>query len=161
MEIDGITRFVTFAIFALLLVMLLGPPVVAAGLYLSDRRQTQHAVLRNFPILGRLRYLLEHVGPELRQYLFDADLEGKPFPREDYRGIVLAGKYMNTLISFGSKRDCDEPGWYLRNALLPTLVAASGLRSPTRFVRKHAVYRGPFGRTFGAEELFPYPEATE
>jgi glutamate synthase (ferredoxin) len=53
------------------------------------------------PILGRLRYLLEHIGPEFRQYLFDADLEGKPFTREGYRSIVYAGKYMKTLISFG------------------------------------------------------------
>ena len=93
----------------ILVVMFLGPPILLVGLYLTDRRQTQHAVLRNFPILGRLRYLFEHVGPEFRQYLFDADLEGKPFTREGYRAIVFAGKYMKTLISFGSKRDFEAP----------------------------------------------------
>jgi len=116
-----ITHFVIWAIFALLLLMFLGPPVLMAVLYVVDRGQTQHAVLRNFPILGRMRYLLEHIGPEFRQYLFDSDLEGKPFSREGYGNIVYAGKYMNTLISFGSKRDFDKPGWYLRNAMLPTL----------------------------------------
>lgn len=122
MDLDTVTHFVIWAIFGLLLVMFLGPPVVLAILYVSDRRQSQHAVLRNFPILGRLRYLLEHMGPEFRQYLFDNDLEGKPFSREGYRNIVYAGKYMKTLISFGSKRDFDKPGWYLRNAMLPTLA---------------------------------------
>ena len=107
---DGSYQIFVFAILALLLVMFLGPPLLLGVLYLKDRGQKQHAVLRNYPILGRLRYLLEHVGPELRQYLFDADLEGKPFTREGYRTIVFAGKYMKTLISFGSKRDFEEPG---------------------------------------------------
>ncbi len=132
MSSDALTQLAVLAIFALLFAMFLGPPLVLGLLYLSDRRQTQHAVLRNFPILGRVRYLLEHVGPELRQYLFDADLEGKPFTREGYRTIVFAGKYLKTLISFGSKRDFEEPGWYLRNALLPTLLEDMGARREPR-----------------------------
>ena len=60
MQMDCITAFVTLVNFALLLVMFLGPPVVLGILYLSERRQTQHAVLCNFSILERLRYLLEH-----------------------------------------------------------------------------------------------------
>ena len=86
---EALNQVALLAIFALLLVMFLGPPVFFVVLYLSDRRQKQHAVLRNYPILGRLRYLLEHVGPEFRQYLFDADLEGKPYTREGYRSSVF------------------------------------------------------------------------
>ncbi|MBW2268064.1 MAG: FMN-binding glutamate synthase family protein [Deltaproteobacteria bacterium] len=122
MQMEAINQIVILAVFGLLLMIFLGPPVVLCIIYFSDRRQKQHAVLRNFPILGRLRYLLEHLGPEFRQYLFDGDTEGKPFTREGYRSIVLAGKYMKTLISFGSKRDFEEPGWYVRNAMLPTLL---------------------------------------
>ena len=125
MDLDLVTNLVVLAMFFLLLAMFLGPPIVVAVLYLSDRRQTQHAVLRNYPFLGRVRYLLEHIGPELRQYLFNADLEGKPFTREGYRNIVFAGKYLKTLISFGSKRDFDAPGWYVRNATLSTLMRSS------------------------------------
>ncbi|MFQ5417769.1 MAG: glutamate synthase-related protein [Myxococcota bacterium] len=142
MEIEAITQFVTLAMFGLLLVIFLGPPVVFAVLYLTDRYQTQHAVLRNFPILGRLRYLLEHVGPELRQYLFDADLDGKPFSREGYRAIVSAGKYMNTLISFGSKRNFEAPGWYLRNAMLPTLVEDLGVKIEPKVPTRQYVIDG-------------------
>ena len=72
------------------LTMFLGPPVVLSYLYWRDRHQTQHAVLRNFPILGRLRYLFEHVGPEMRQYLFESDRSGKPFSRDEYQQMVLA-----------------------------------------------------------------------
>jgi glutamate synthase (ferredoxin) len=139
-QIEAITQLVVLAIFVLLLVMFLGPPLLLGILYVADRRQKQHAVLRNYPILGRLRYLLEHVGPELRQYLFDSDLEGKPFARERYRSIVFAGKYMQTLISFGSKRDFEEPGWYVRNAVLPTLMNDMGAqREPRIHSRRYVV----------------------
>ncbi|MGH0034547.1 MAG: glutamate synthase-related protein [Myxococcota bacterium] len=140
MQLDAITDLVVIAIFAVLLAMFLGPPIAFGALYLSDRRQSQHAVLRNFPILGRLRYLLEHVGPEFRQYLFDGDLDGKPFTREGYRSIVYAGKYMKTLISFGSKRDFDEPGWYLRNAVFPTLMEDMGVTQEPKFtIRRYVI----------------------
>jgi glutamate synthase domain-containing protein 2 len=137
---SALIPFLVTAILVVLLVMFLGPPVTLGLLYLADRRQSQHAVLRSFPILGRVRYLLEHVGPELRQYLFDADLEGKPFTREGYRSIVFAGKYLKTLISFGSKRDFEEPGWYLRNALLPTLMEDLGVvREPEIATRRYQI----------------------
>ena len=112
---------------AILVVMFTGPPLLIGALYLRDRLQTQHAVLRNFPLLGRMRYLLEHVGPELRQYLFDADREGKPFSRDEYMGVVFSGKYLRSMMSFGSKRDFSKPGWYLRNAIIVT--QAGGRRS--------------------------------
>ena len=85
--------------------------------YVSDKRQKQHAILRNFPLLGRVRYMTEKVGPELRQYLFDDDLQGKPFSREDYLHIVLPGKYLNSVIGFGSKRNFQEANFYIRNAM--------------------------------------------
>ncbi|NNL67320.1 MAG: FMN-binding glutamate synthase family protein [Myxococcales bacterium] len=102
--------------------MFLVPPLVLLCIWFLDQRQDQHAVLRNFPLLGRIRYLLEHIGPELRQYLFDGDREGKPFSRDEYGTVVFAGKYLKTLVSFGSKRNFEAPGWYLRNALLATLA---------------------------------------
>jgi len=107
--------------FGLVVTMISVPPLAILFLYFSDRRQHQHAVLRNFPLLGRLRYLLEHIGPELRQYLFEGDGTGKPFSRDDYQTMVFSGKYLKTLISFGSHRDFEKPGWYLRNAFLPVL----------------------------------------
>ncbi|WNS73638.1 FMN-binding glutamate synthase family protein [Bacillus sp. DTU_2020_1000418_1_SI_GHA_SEK_038] len=81
-----------------------------------DKSQTQHAIRRNFPVLSRIRYLSEHIGPELRQYFFEGDHEAKPFSRLDFQYIVKAGKYAKNIIAFGSKRDFDKPGFYIRNA---------------------------------------------
>ncbi|MCQ9904376.1 FMN-binding glutamate synthase family protein, partial [Staphylococcus aureus] len=50
-------------------------------LLFKDKGQNQHSVLRNYPVLGRVRYFAEKIGPELRQYLFANDTEGKPFSR--------------------------------------------------------------------------------
>lgn len=126
--------------FALLLVMFSVPPLLLGYLYWRDRRQDQHAVLRNYPILGRLRYLLEHIGPELRQYLYDADLQGKPLARDEYRNVVLAGKYLQSIISFGSKRDFEQPGWTLCNALLPVQLSEMAVeREPTIPTRRYVL----------------------
>ena len=102
-----------------LLLLFLIPLFLFIYLYFHDKNQSQHAILRNFPILGRIRYLLEMLGPEFRQYLFDSDSEGKPFNRSDFANIVIQGKYLKTVIGFGSKRDFDKPGLYIRNAMFP------------------------------------------
>jgi glutamate synthase domain-containing protein 2 len=85
-------------------------------------KQPQHSVIRAHPYLGWLRYLLEKMGPEFRQYWFDSDTGGKPFTRADFLAVVFASKYRTDLISFGSKRDYDAPGFYLSNDLFPKLV---------------------------------------
>ncbi len=58
-----------------------------AFLGLRDITQTKHAILRNYPIAAHLRFLLENIRPEMRQYFFEADKDGTPFPR-DKRAIV-------------------------------------------------------------------------
>lgn len=74
-------------------------------LWRKDRHQREHSILRNFPILGKVRYILEKVGPEMRQYLFLNDNESKPFSRNDYKAAVISGKYKSRIIGFGSERD--------------------------------------------------------
>ncbi|MER2088267.1 MAG: FMN-binding glutamate synthase family protein [Sporosarcina sp.] len=101
----------------LVLFLVIIPITIAIFLYFYDKRQKQHAILRNFPILGRMRYVLEKTGPELRQYLFDDDNDGEPFNREEYLRMVMPGKYLNSVIGFGSKRDFEEAGYYIRNAM--------------------------------------------
>ena len=101
----------------LVLFLVIIPITIAIFLFFYDKRQKQHAILRNFPILGRMRYVLEKTGPELRQYLFDDDNDGEPFNREEYLRMVLPGKYLNSVIGFGSKRDFEESGYYIRNAM--------------------------------------------
>ena len=165
MDLGWISHWIGLANLLLLIAMMTGPPLFFGALYLKDRFQSQHAVLRNFPLLGRLRYLFEHLGPEMRQYLFDADGAGRPFSREDYTGIVLSGKYLKSLISFGSKRDFEQPGWYLRNALLPTLIDELQLdRSASIETRRYTVlHDGLFsrGEAVETEHVAPWTLAEE
>ncbi|MFF2755350.1 FMN-binding glutamate synthase family protein [Psychrobacillus sp. NPDC058041] len=101
----------------LIVFLVIVPITVVIFLYLYDRKQKQHAILRNYPILGRMRYILEKAGPELRQYLFDNDNGGEPFNREEYLHMVMPGKYLNSIIGFGSKRNFNEAGYFIRNAM--------------------------------------------
>lgn len=69
---------------------IIAPLGVAGGLAVlgvRDMLQTRHSILRNYPILAHLRFLLEDIRPEMRQYFFEADKDGTPFPR-DKRAIV-------------------------------------------------------------------------
>ncbi len=113
------TSMLTILLMLMLLIMIT-PPLLIFYLWRRDRNQREHSVLRNFPILGKLRYIFEKMGPELRQYLFLNDNEAKPFSRNDYESAVIAGKYKSRIIGFGSERDFDAGGFYLQNALYPT-----------------------------------------
>jgi len=95
--------------------------ITAIYLYFIDRNQKQHPVLRNYPVIGRVRYFLETIGPELRQYLFNNEHEGKPFSRDEFQHIVRKAKYKRDVIGYGSVRNFEEPGYYIRNSLFPRL----------------------------------------
>ncbi|MEK4030580.1 MULTISPECIES: FMN-binding glutamate synthase family protein [Bacillaceae] len=89
---------------------------------LFDRNQKSHSILRNYPLLGRIRYFFEKIGPEMRQYWFNSDTEGRPFSREDYEHIVKSAKYSRDVVGFGSKRDFEEEGFFIRNDMFPKLT---------------------------------------
>lgn len=90
--------------------------------YLKDKYQNQHSILKTHPILGRMRYILEMIGPEFRQYWFLNDKEGKPIDRDTQTAIAKAGKYGNTVIGFGSKKDFSKSDFYLANSMFPKNV---------------------------------------
>jgi len=116
--VDLLESFLTVEAIVLFIVVI-APVVAILYLYFYDRRQKQHSVLRNYPLLGKVRYFLEMIGPELRQYLFDSDNEAKPFSREEYGHIVKRSKYVRGVIGFGSKREFEKPGYFIRNAMFP------------------------------------------
>jgi len=134
------------------IVVITVPPVLFFYFYLKDKSQSQHSVLRNFPLLGRIRYIFEMMGPELRQYMFDGDMEGRPFSRTDFANIVVAGKYLKTLIAFGSKRDFNQPGWYLKNDMFPKLAEEMRVDCEPKIKTK---------RYIGTEGLFSRKENLE
>ena len=107
-----------FIVNVMIFIIIIGLLVLALIFLFKDRKQTQHSVLRNYPVLGRVRYFAEKIGPELRQYLFANDTEGKPFSRQEYTDIVLSGKYNSRMASFGTLREYKE-GFYIRNTMFP------------------------------------------
>lgn len=91
-------------------------------LYLRDRSQSQHSILKTHPIIGRLRYLFEMIGPEFRQYWFLGDKEARPVDRDTQETIAKAGKYASTVMGFGSKKDFSKSDFYLSNSMFPKNV---------------------------------------
>ncbi|MDP4086550.1 MAG: FMN-binding glutamate synthase family protein [Bacillota bacterium] len=108
-------------IILLLSLVILVPIVFFVYIYIASRKP-QHSIIRAHPYMGWIRYLLEKLGPEFRQYWFDDDTKGRPFSRADYTGLIFAAKYRTDLISFGSKRDYEKPGYYISNDMFPKLV---------------------------------------
>jgi glutamate synthase domain-containing protein 2 len=87
--------------------------VLLLVLVVYDLTQRQHALLRNFPIIGHLRYLLEGVGPELRQYIVVDNDSEKPFSRDQRRWVYTAAKHRNTYFGFGTDNDIEASPSYL------------------------------------------------
>ncbi|WML48765.1 FMN-binding glutamate synthase family protein [Neobacillus sp. PS3-34] len=117
----GLTDYLVIILFVFTAAIITIPLALILYLYRKDDRQKQHSILRNFPVIGKVRYFTEKIGPELRQYLFNNDNEGKPFSRKEYQDVVKAGKYKERLIGFGSVRDFEAEGIYIRNTLFPKL----------------------------------------
>src|SRR5699024_4349358 len=104
------------------LIIFYGIIILLVYLFLKDKFQNQHSILKTHPVLGRLRYVFEMIGPEFRQYWFLNDKEGKPVDRDTQETIAKAGKYANTVMGFGSKKDFNKTDIYLTNSMFPLNV---------------------------------------
>jgi glutamate synthase domain-containing protein 2 len=94
--------------------------LVLAVMYLQDVLQKEHAVRRNFPVIGRLRYFLERQGEYFRQYFFAGDRQEMPFNRATRAWVYRMAKGVGGNIGFGSTNDLREPGSILFvNAAFP------------------------------------------
>src|SRR5690606_39504640 len=67
-----------------------------------------HAILRNYPIVGHLRYVLERFGPELRQYIVTDNDSERPFSRDQRRWIYASAKLENNYFGFGTDNDVEH-----------------------------------------------------
>jgi glutamate synthase domain-containing protein 2 len=84
--------------------------VVLAVMLFQDLAQREHAVRRNFPIVGRLRYFLERQGEFFRQYFFAHDREEMPFNRATRGWVYRTAKGVGGTVGFGSTNDLRQPG---------------------------------------------------
>jgi len=98
------------------------------GLIVYDVLQRHHAILRNFPIVGHFRYLLEMVGPELRQYVVTSNNEERPFSRDERRWVYASSKKQNNYFGFGTDNDLElsSNSVILRHAAFPLADVSAG-----------------------------------
>eukprot|EP00667_Euglena_gracilis_P005105 EG_transcript_5138 len=96
---------------------------------LTDIRQEEHAIRRNFPVLGNIRYLLESVRPEIRQYIIESDLEAAPFSRNDRTLVYRRAKKVDDTLSFGTRRNVYDVGYkFIAHSLFPKHVPEENRR---------------------------------
>jgi glutamate synthase domain-containing protein 2 len=89
--------------------------IVAAlvGIAVYDLLQRRHAILRNFPVIGHLRFILEAIGPEVRQYIVTDNDSERPFSRDQRRWVYSSSKAENTYFGFGTDNNLDKAENYL------------------------------------------------
>jgi glutamate synthase domain-containing protein 2 len=105
--------------------VLIGPGVIAVAvvfgaltaLGIHDLVQRRHSILRNYPLLGHMRYLLEKIRPELQQYFIERNYDGRPYDRDTRTSIYERAKGIKDEQAYGTERDVAEPGyeWLLQS----------------------------------------------
>jgi glutamate synthase domain-containing protein 2 len=78
--------------------------------FIQDVTQKKHSILRNYPVIGRLRFILESQGKYFRQYFFSSDRDEMPFNRAIRGWIYRHAKNKGSMVGFGSTHDLREPG---------------------------------------------------
>jgi glutamate synthase domain-containing protein 2 len=109
------------------LAALLGVAGVLLGL--RDARQRRHAVLRNYPVIGHLRFLLEFIRPEIRQYFIESDNEAAPFSRQQRSIVYQRAKGEGDKRPFGTQLDVQADGYeWINHSLAPSDIGSPDFR---------------------------------
>ncbi len=104
-----------------------GVLLFALGIY--DLVQTKHTVLRNFPVIGHIRYLMELVRPELHQYFVESDTDGRPIDRNHRTYIYERAKLENETHPFGTELDVEQENFkWMQHSIYPAKI----LQEPPR-----------------------------
>ena len=118
-------RYGLLVVFVLMLVVgllwwniwliLIGAVFTALGIY--DLRQLNHSILRNYPIGGHIRFLLEAIRPEIRQYFLESDKEKAPFSRQQRALVYQRAKNISDTNAFGSlnNMNAEASEWFLHS----------------------------------------------
>jgi glutamate synthase domain-containing protein 2 len=92
-------------------------------------QQKKHAILRNFPLIGYLRYFFESIRPEIRQYFFESDLDGKPFNRRQRSIVYQRAKNERQTVAFGMQADPNARGFeWVAHSVYPIKLNEGELR---------------------------------
>jgi len=123
-----------------------------AGVTTYDLLQRRHAILRNFPIVGHFRYLLELFGPELRQYIVTGNDEERPFSRDQRRWIYASAKRETNTFGFGTDNEVESVSAMLAIKPAPFPFPPPNDRMPGGFPE----YEIPAGKVLGAARGRPH-----
>lgn len=94
---------------------------VLSGTGVHDLRQARHAILRNYPVIGHLRFLLEFIRPEMRQYFIESDSEAAPFSRAQRSLVYQRAKGEPDNRPFGTQLDVTIAGYeWINHSMQPT-----------------------------------------
>ena len=101
--------------------------LVALGVY--DLLQTKRSILRNYPVIGHLRFMLEYVRPELRQYFLESDNEATPFSRAQRSLVYQRAKGDSDKRPFGTQLDVHAEGYeWMNHSIAPSTIASHHFR---------------------------------
>lgn len=104
-------------------------PLVILALIVYDTFQNKHSILKNYPLIGRFRYFFESIRPELRQYFFEGELDGKPFNRRQRSIVYQRAKNEKQTVSFGMQDDPNRIGYeWAAHSVYPKQTDVSSLR---------------------------------
>lgn len=98
------------------------------GLY--DLQQSHHAILRNYPIIGHLRFMLEYIRPEIRQYFLESETEASPFSRAQRTLVYTRAKGETDKRPFGTQLDVRAIGYeWINHSIAPTKLTSHDFRT--------------------------------
>ena len=108
--------------------LLIPIPLLIVAVYHS--LQTTHAILRNYPLVGAFRYFFEAFRPELRQYFWESDTDGRPFNRRQRSIVYQRAKNQRETVAFGMQSDPQAPGTeWAAHSIFPTHIENHDLRT--------------------------------
>ena len=121
--VGGISIFYPVVLWSM---VILGPLIVMG---LLDYTQKTHAVKRNYPLIGRFRYMFEAIRPEIYQYFIESDTDGMPFGRDERSLVYQRAKSMRDTVPFGTLNNVYDVGYeWINHSLAPVHVDAHAMR---------------------------------
>jgi glutamate synthase domain-containing protein 2 len=107
--------------------LIIGIPLIALGF--RDLQQRKSTILRNFPVIGHLRFLLEEIRPEMYQYFVESDTSGTPFNRLERSLVYQRAKNVRDTVPFGTQSNVYEVGYeWVNHSLQPVHLEQHDLR---------------------------------
>ena len=123
----GITALVMDGSLWWLIAVVVGGTLTAVGLH--DLRQTRHSILRNYPVIGHMRFFLEFIRPEIRQYFIESETETLPFSRAERSLVYQRAKGEPDNRPFGTLINVSARGYeWINHSMAPTKLSSHDFR---------------------------------